>query len=189
MFKSITLSLLSTLLYLTPVTPSQAGHCSRGLNRDRIKCLNSEVAFLTELQKKTRIEVDNLRSEIPKIISAAFPVGTIIAWNSKDESAPKGWKFCDGQEGRPDLNGRWLVGTNDSNMVGEKNNPPELAISGSFATAGEASGNYYGWGDTESDAPHATGRDHQHTGTFSGTIDQSKISPPSVQVRYIVKIE
>jgi len=42
---------------------------------------------------------------------AAIPEGTILPWYSTKERPPTGWAFCDGREGRPNLNGRFLRGT------------------------------------------------------------------------------
>ena len=97
---------------------AQAGHCRAGWSRDRIQCLNSEVAYLTAKQKQTQRNLDALKAEIPKRVSAAFPAGTIITWFSKDEKPPKGWELCDGKDGRPDLNGLWIVGTDKPSEVG-----------------------------------------------------------------------
>lgn len=43
------------------------------------------------------------------------PKGTIIMWSGSITSLPNGWKFCDGQNGTPDLRGRFVLGVNPSN--------------------------------------------------------------------------
>ena len=45
----------------------------------------------------------------------AFPKGIIVAWSGPQDQIPKpasGWALCDGQNGTPDLRGRFLVGIN-----------------------------------------------------------------------------
>src|SRR5262249_3903389 len=42
---------------------------------------------------------------------AAFPTGTILAWSSNSAAIPTGWAICNGQNGTPDLRGRFLRGT------------------------------------------------------------------------------
>ena len=40
------------------------------------------------------------------------PKGVIWLWNGSIENLPNGWKLCDGQEGRPDLRGKFVLGVN-----------------------------------------------------------------------------
>jgi hypothetical protein len=165
---------------------AQAGHCRAGWGRDRIKCLNSEVAFLTAKQKQTQRSLDALKADIPKQVLSAFPSGTIITWFSKDEKPPRGWELCDGKDGRPDLNGLWVVGTDEPSEVGKVINQDSVNIP---ITTGTASGGHnYAWGDTEPETPHATGTDHTHSGSMT-ISDRSSIAPPSMKVRYIIKVE
>jgi microcystin-dependent protein len=39
-----------------------------------------------------------------------FPAGGIIMWSGKAKEIPQGWLLCDGQNGTPDLRGRFVVG-------------------------------------------------------------------------------
>jgi microcystin-dependent protein len=48
------------------------------------------------------------------------PVGTIIAWNST--TPPAGWAICDGQNGTPDLRGRFILGQNNNSTLQDTNN-------------------------------------------------------------------
>ncbi|MFT5493000.1 MAG: microcystin-dependent protein, partial [Limisphaerales bacterium] len=45
-------------------------------------------------------------------IGGATPIGGIIMWNGA--VAPAGWALCDGQNGTPDLRGRFVLGSGDS---------------------------------------------------------------------------
>ena len=38
------------------------------------------------------------------------PVGTIVVWSGASDDIPTGWALCDGQDGRPDLRGRFVLG-------------------------------------------------------------------------------
>src|SRR6185503_1705786 len=40
--------------------------------------------------------------------AGTIPKGTIVAWYSKIGPIPTGWGLCDGNDGRPNLNGRFL---------------------------------------------------------------------------------
>lgn len=38
------------------------------------------------------------------------PVGTIVVWSGSVDDIPTSWALCDGQDGRPDLRGRFVLG-------------------------------------------------------------------------------
>lgn len=40
----------------------------------------------------------------------SVPVGTIVLWSGSANNIPDGWKLCNGQDGTPDLRGRFVVG-------------------------------------------------------------------------------
>lgn len=167
---------------------ARAGHCGSNVNRPTIKCLNNEVGFLTTRVNKTKRDLEKLRSEIPDLAKAALPKGTIVTWFSAEREAPKGWAFCDGKEGRPNLDGKWLVGTGDPDTVGKPigGGPVILPFSG---TANATTTEYkYPVSGQAGDPPHAPGMDHTHTVSGSVSIsDTSILAPPSIQVRYIIK--
>ena len=45
-----------------------------------------------------------------------FTSGMIAMWSGSISSLPIGWALCDGQNGTPDLRGRFLLGLNSSTM-------------------------------------------------------------------------
>lgn len=51
----------------------------------------------------------------------AMPIGAILIWSGSHASIPEGWKLCDGQNGTPNLSGRFVVGysstDSDFNLV------------------------------------------------------------------------
>jgi hypothetical protein len=50
-------------------------------------------------------------------VMAALPKGVIFPWTSKT-APPKGWAVCDGKNGTPNLDGRFLWGTANAGSVG-----------------------------------------------------------------------
>jgi microcystin-dependent protein len=46
----------------------------------------------------------------------AVPVGAIMMWSGNPSSLPVGWALCDGQLGRPDLRGRFVVGYDNADV-------------------------------------------------------------------------
>lgn len=47
------------------------------------------------------------------------PIGTIVAWGGTADNIPSGWVICDGQNGTPDLRGKFILGSSDAHVVGE----------------------------------------------------------------------
>jgi microcystin-dependent protein len=47
--------------------------------------------------------------------NALIPAGTIVLWNGAPTAVPAGWALCDGNNGTPDLRGRFVVGYDGTN--------------------------------------------------------------------------
>ncbi len=45
-----------------------------------------------------------------------MPPGAIVMWSGDPARPPEGWALCDGQQGRPDLRGRFPVGADGSSF-------------------------------------------------------------------------
>lgn len=62
-----------------------------------------------------------------------IPVGGIILWSGQPGAIPSGWALCDGNNGTPDLRGRFVVGYNgndgDYNAVGKTGGEKAHALS------------------------------------------------------------
>ena len=56
-----------------------------------------------------------------------LPKGVIIAWNSA--IAPVGWALCDGTNGTPNLQGRFVLGSNSSRPIGTIGGVETVALS------------------------------------------------------------
>jgi microcystin-dependent protein len=66
----------------------------------------------------TNVVLSNTNGDLQTIDSISFldksvPKGGIIAWYG--QNAPNGWALCDGNNGTPDLRGRFILGTNNAN--------------------------------------------------------------------------
>lgn len=72
----------------------------------------------------------------------AFVSGMIIMWSGS--LIPHGWALCDGQQGRPDLRGRFIVGSGGQYHTGDTGGAPSVAL-------------------TEAQMPK-----HSHTATITG---------------------
>lgn len=121
----------------------------------------------------------------PQPLPQEVPKGVVLPWFSKEKEPPRGWRLCDGQEGRPNFNGLWIVGTDDPASVGQVMNLNPLTLP--FTTGTAHGGNNWAWGDTEPETPHATGTDHQHSGSIT-VSDRTALAPPSMKLRFIIKV-
>lgn len=142
--------------------------------------------------------------------SSSVPKGTILPWYGSSDSVPKGYALCNGQNGTPDLRGRFLVGVDGSTyklgskggeekVILKKTNLPsdaKISVSGYIAKDyGGGVGPYskYGmvWsGSTSGDDDNC----YIKFGSFSGTIFSGWNSspcenrPPYFAVQYIMKL-
>lgn len=56
------------------------------------------------------------------------PVGTIVIWSGTTDNVPENWAICDGQDGRPDLRDKFVLGAGDSHAVGETGGAEEVTL-------------------------------------------------------------
>lgn len=50
--------------------------------------------------------------------TSSFPSGGIIIWSGSETNIPSGWVICDGNNGTPDLRGRFILGSSNSHTIG-----------------------------------------------------------------------
>ncbi|MCA3555015.1 hypothetical protein [Aestuariivirga sp.] len=163
---------------------AEAGLCDKGNLSKRTACLSKEVAYLTVQHKKTADELAALQAQLPGLLLAGVPVGTVLAWKSNSTVKPEGWEFLD------EMDGRWLVGTSDPTKVGEVLNESRGDVSVAFQTGGATGGHNWNFGDTDNKTPEATGLDHAHSGSLTISPDHQKaLYPPSMKVRFIIKVK
>lgn len=62
------------------------------------------------------------------LYSVKAPVGTIVIWSGSEDNVPEGWALCDGQNGRPDLRGKFVLGSSDSHEIGETGGEEEHVL-------------------------------------------------------------
>ena len=46
-------------------------------------------------------------------------LGAVVAWGGTIQNIPSGWALCDGQDGRPDLRNKFIIGAGDLYSVGD----------------------------------------------------------------------
>lgn len=56
--------------------------------------------------------------ELAETVRGSVPPGCIVLWSGAEADIPGGWALCDGQDGRPDLRSRFVVGAGSGYAVG-----------------------------------------------------------------------
>lgn len=65
-------------------------------------------------------------SNIPA--SGGVPINTITIWSGSVDDIPIGWALCDGQDGRPDLRGRFVLGAGGTYNPGAAGGSEEVTL-------------------------------------------------------------
>ena len=85
-----------------------------------------------------------------------LPIGSIIMWYKSTGEIPAGWHLCDGNEGTPDLRGKYVIGVStDAERV-----PTGNATHGHTNSSTNAGGSHV----------------HDVTGSIGGTVSQVGVS-------------
>ncbi len=66
-------------------------------------------------------------SKMP-LSTGVIPRGMIMAWAGTPDNIPDGWALCDGQDGTPDLNDKFILGTSDAEKVGASGGEKEHTL-------------------------------------------------------------
>ena len=138
-----------------------------------------------------------------------LPVGSIILWYKQTTEIPNGWHLCDGNEGTPDLRGKFVIGADtdddrtnlgsaththtNSNAQGADNHGHHVSITiGGTVSANEVF--YVGPPNYSAAAAshwHSVSLDIPNSGTHEHAIDstlQADNNPPHIQIYYIMRI-
>lgn len=57
-----------------------------------------------------------------------IPSGGIIIWSGASDAVPSGWALCDGENGTPDLRGRFVLGASSGYSVGDTGGAEEVTL-------------------------------------------------------------
>ena len=95
------------------------GKCDSSLSQDDInnsyqKCTNVTV----NVKDKNGNDMYTMQSINVLSSTYIYPIGTIIPYTGEIKNIPSNWRLCDGTNGTPDLNNKYLKGTNEQNKIG-----------------------------------------------------------------------
>jgi hypothetical protein len=89
---------------------SHVGDRSSSDNVAALDRLNQLESQLEEAKAALHSELEELKGSTAVAQQELVPYGSIVLWNSTQQSIPVGWVECDGQHGTPDLRDRFVVG-------------------------------------------------------------------------------
>ena len=107
-----------------------------------------------------------------------LPPGAVLAYIGSTQDLPDGWVVC-GEEGTPNLEGRFLVGTNDLDQVGDFIGSSEHAHSVDLQSTEGPKGRP---AETLDSSDNYSGQNWQHTHYVRGETKTVAHLPPSIQV-------
>ncbi len=119
------------------------------------------------------------------------PIGTILAWIPTDNmpTPPEGWKVCDGTNGAPNLEGRFLIGVRHLNKTQQKGGRADIPGQGNHSHGGATTSvnanriTYDRGGDN-----NGVWFNHSHGIRGDGSHDHGgENRPPFFTVIYIIK--
>ena len=84
--------------------------------------------------------VQDSNKVVKQVNAAPIPVGGIIMWSGAVNSLPAGWKLCDGANGTPNLENKFIVASNNNTGT------PTTTVSGSAVASGGTATHNHGGG-------------------------------------------
>jgi len=102
------------------VTLSSAGKVNNDGTRVEMKIEETTTFVLTAYDSALdQIESRSLTVVVdPPLVSRLVPPGTIAIWSGTEEDKPDGWFICNGEDGTPDLQDRFVMGAGGSEPPG-----------------------------------------------------------------------
>ena len=143
----------------------------------RVSSLEGRVSSLERIDFKN--ELETAKAEV--LALSPLPPGTILALG-RSGATPKGWVVC-GENGTPRLDGRFLIGTDQSKQIGEhigdENHYHSVEIKTGYQVDGKKGG--------PEGADNYTGKNWSHKHMTTGKTAVGKHIPPSVKVLFLCK--
>lgn len=122
------------------------------------------------------------------------PVRAIMIWNGPENTIPKGWALCDGQDGRPDFRDKFVLGSGGNHPVdsvgGEEKHTltvtemPSHQHRFSAYTSTSTTGNYTLVGSKGAGSTKDIGGVE-----YTGSSNPHNNMPPFISKLYIIKVE
>jgi microcystin-dependent protein len=126
-------------------------------------------------------------------VSGVVPVGGIIMWSGATNAVPSGWALCDGQNGTPNLQDKFVVGAGSSYSVNDTGGAADVTLTTAQIPShthpiqirvGKDDDNFSFNQGFSSDAP-SSGGTYNSNSTGGGQSHENR--PPYYALAYIIK--
>lgn len=124
---------------LEPMYPTGSDSFSEG--DDHLRLLKSAIKNtfpnITGALTGTHVDLNALTDEASDLLDRRVPSGVIVMWSGTKASVPNGWAICDGANGTPDLNDRFILGNSgDTRGAGGSSHTATTSSAGSHNHGG-----------------------------------------------------
>lgn len=130
---------------------------------------------------------------------AEIPAGLVCMWSGTADNIPDGWALCDGQDGRPDLRNRFVLGAGLGYAAGETGGEATHKLTVSEMPSHSHTYSKYTQGKTDSAQRNTNAGQYQiypllsgaAASTSSGTTGSGSAHnnmPPYYALCYIIKL-
>ena len=135
------------------------------------------------------------------VVNELIESGIVIAWDGAISELPEGWALCDGQNGTPDLRGRFILGGTASGEAGGSNVHEHIVCEVAHShTTDSGTHRHIEWRNisyqtSRINPGYASTYDGAHTHTISensthdhGGVTEANNIPPYYKLCYIMKL-
>ena len=95
-----------------------------------------EKVPVTHTNQGTAVNELTRKDYVDSQINNAVPAGTIVMWSGT--TIPSGWKLCDGNDGTPDLRGKFVLGGDTSTVGNTGGSADAVVVSHNHTFTGDA---------------------------------------------------
>lgn len=120
------------------------------------------------------------QAQVNDLLSSAVPTGVITMWSGSTSAIPSGWALCNGSNGTPDLQDRFIVGAGSTYEVGDTGGANSVTLTTAQMPAHNHSVTVNSGGAHSHSASTGSAGSHSHSGSASSagahthTIEQRK---------------
>jgi microcystin-dependent protein len=117
-------------------------------------------------------EIYNTLGDGSNLLGGYIPVGGIIMWSGSIISIPSGWALCNGSNGTPNLQDRFIVGAGSGYSVGATGGADSVTLTVNEMPAHSHTGSTSGAGSHSHTGSTNGAGAHSHSTNFSSVVTQ-----------------